>query len=573
MPKEILVDVTREETRVAVIEDGRLVEVYLERSFQKRLAGNIYLGRVENVLPGMQAAFVNIGLERNAFLYVDDVHTLPHAEDWGDSRREVSLPIQNRVREGEELLVQVVKEPFGTKGARVTTHLTLPGRYVVFLPDHDCIGVSRRIKSERERERLKRLAEEVRIPGRGLIVRTVAEGITREELKADVLALYELWKRIQEKAKNSSAPALIHEELELVSWALRDLFGEDVDRLVVNDREAYEKILELLATLGPHLSGRVRLSEGDLWEGYGLDQEIERALRPKVWLKSGGYLVIDEAEALTVIDVNTGKYVGSKSFAETVFRTNMEAVQEIVRQIRLRNLGGIIIIDFIDMERVEHREEILKRLEEELKKDKTRTYVLGLTQLGLVELTRKKVRPSLSSLLERSCPYCDGRGRIPSEETVGIKACREIRALARETQAPALLVQVHPSVAAFLIGGGGSRLRELEKEIGKRIIVRGNEGAHLTHVVVKGLYRDEEIQELAAPVKVGQVLELKVEEAHATNPRNGVARIGGFVVDIEDGRDLVGKTVPVEITRVLRTHAKGRVKDGCSAAGRFDTGS
>lgn len=559
MFKEILIQVTREETRTAVLEDGKLVEVYLERSIQKRLAGNIYLGRVENVLPGMQAAFVNIGLERNAFLYVEDVHTVPHSSDWRTSKRQVSLPIQNRLREGEEILVQVVKEPFGTKGARVTTQLTLPGRYVVFLPGYDCIGVSRRIRSEKERERLKSLAEEVRIPGRGLIVRTVAEGISKEELQADVISLYELWKGIQEKTRHSSAPSLIHQELELVSWVLRDLFGEDVDRLTVNDLETYKNILELLAVLGPHLRNRVRLADSSVWDDYGLDQEIERALRPKVWLKSGGYLVIDEAEALTVVDVNTGKYVGSKNFAETVFRTNLEAVQEIVRQIRLRNLGGIIVIDFIDMERAEHREEILKRLEEELKKDKTRTYVLGLTQLGLVELTRKKVRPSLSSLLERPCPYCEGRGRVPSEETVGMKACREIRALAAQTSAPAILVQVHPSVAAFLIGGGGSHLRELEKEIGKRIIVKGNEGSHIAHMIVKSLHNHEEIADLAAPVKPGQVLALKVEEPHATNPRNGIARINGFVIDVEDGRELVGKTVPVEITRVFRTYAKGMV--------------
>ncbi|HHW40608.1 MAG TPA: Rne/Rng family ribonuclease [Syntrophomonadaceae bacterium] len=562
MLKEILIRVTREETKAAVLEDRRLVEVYLERSFQKRLAGNIYLGRIENVLPGMQAAFVNIGLERNAFLYVEDVHTTPEPADWGPVKREVSLPIQNRIREGEEILVQVVKEPFGTKGARVTTQLTLPGRYVVFLPDYDCVGVSRRIGSEKERERLKSLAEEVRIPGRGLIVRTVAEGVSKEELQADVLALYELWKGIQEKAARSSAPALIHRELELVSWVLRDLFGEDVDRLIVNDPETYEKIMELLMALGPHLRGKVRLAETDVWEEYGLDQEIDRALRRKVWLRSGGYLVIDEAEALTVIDVNTGKYVGSKNFSETVFRTNLEAAQEIVRQIRLRNLGGIIIIDFIDMERAEHRGEILRRLEEELKKDKTRTYVLGLTQLGLVELTRKKVRPSLSSLLERPCPYCEGKGRVASEETVSMKACHDIRALAEQTTAPAILVQVHPSVAAFLIGGGGAHLRELEKEIGKRIIVKGNGSSHLSDVVIKSLHNQEEIADLGAPVKPGQVLELKVEEPHATNPRNGIARLNGFVIDVEEGRSLVGKTVRVEVTRVLRTYARARVVEG-----------
>ncbi|HHY40247.1 MAG TPA: Rne/Rng family ribonuclease, partial [Syntrophaceticus sp.] len=413
MEKDIYIHVTKEETKAAVLENGKLMEIYIDRSFQKRLAGNIYKGKVANVLPGMQAAFVSIGLERNAFLYVEDIRS---------NNQEKALPIQNLVREGEELLVQVVKEPFGTKGARVTTHLTFPGRYVVFMPDLNTVGVSRRIKSERERERLKRIAEEVRIPGRGLIVRTVAEGVSAEELERDVRELYNLWVMVKEKAACKSAPALIHQELELVSWVVRDLFGEDVDRLLTNDQETYEKIIELVQAFEPSLRSRVYLASSDFVEQFDLEQEMTKALRPKVWLKSGGYLVIDEAEALTVIDVNTGKYTGTKNFAETVFRTNMEAVQEIVRQIRLRNLGGIIIIDFIDMELPEHRSEVIRQLEEELKKDKTRTCVLGLTQLGLLELTRKKVRPSLSSLLERSCPYCEGTGRVLSEESVSMNA-------------------------------------------------------------------------------------------------------------------------------------------------------
>ena len=271
MQKEILIQVTKEETKVAVLEKKRLAEVYLERSFQLRLAGNIYKGRIENVLPGMQAAFVNIGLERNAFLYVEDVHTVPGKHE--------NIPIQNLLREGEEILVQVVKEPFGTKGARVTTQLTLPGRYVVLLPDLACIGVSRRITLERKRERLKNLAEEVRIPGSGLIVRTVAEGVSREELAEDVAALSELWKRIKEKSSRSSAPALLYQDLELVSWVLRDLVGEELDRLVVNDPETYEKILELLGSDAHSFGRKVQLVESDLWGDYGIDQEVTRALK------------------------------------------------------------------------------------------------------------------------------------------------------------------------------------------------------------------------------------------------------------------------------------------------------
>ncbi|MGI5867665.1 MAG: Rne/Rng family ribonuclease, partial [Syntrophaceticus schinkii] len=483
MQKEIYIHVTKEETKAAVLEDRKLVEVYLDRSFQRRLAGNIYKGRVANVLPGMQAAFVNIGLERNAFLYVEDARP--------NSGR--SLPIQNTVHEGQEILVQVVKEPFGTKGARVTTHLTFPGRYVVFMPEFNAVGVSRRIRSERERDRLKKIAEEVCIPGRGLIVRTAAEGTAAEELEQDVQEQYRLWKVVQKKAVHKSAPAVIHRELELVSWVLRDLFGEDVDRLTTNDQDTYEKILELVQAYAPHYSSRVFLTTSD-FDDYELDQEINKALRPKVWLKSGGYLVIDEAEALTVIDVNTGKYTGTKNFAETIFRTNIEAIQEIVRQIRLRNLGGIIVIDFIDMELQEHRSEVTRQLEEELTKDKTRTCVLGLTQLGLVELTRKKVRPSLSSLLQRPCPYCEGTGRVLSEETVSMQACQEIRFLAeQERDTEGILVEMHPTVAAFLIGGGGSHLRELEDEIGKKIVIKGSDSSHLEDVQVKALHSREEI--------------------------------------------------------------------------------
>lgn len=550
MQKEIYIHVTKEETKTAVLENGKMMEVYLDRSFQKRLAGNIYKGKVANVLPGMQAAFVSIGLERNAFLYVEDARP---------NNRGGALPIQNLVHEGEELLVQVVKEPFGTKGARVTTHMTFPGRYVVFMPDLNTVGVSRRIKSERERERLKKIAEEVRVPGRGLIIRTVAEGVSADELERDVRELHNLWKLVKEKAAHRSAPALIHQELELVSWVVRDLFGEDVDRLLTNDQDTYEKIIELVQTFEPNLCNRVSLTSSDFAEKFDLEQEVTRALRPKVWLKSGGYLVIDEAEALTVIDVNTGKYTGTKNFAETVFRTNMEAVQEIVRQIRLRNLGGIIIIDFIDMELPEHRSEVIRQLEEELKKDKTRTCVLGLTQLGLVELTRKKVRPSLSSLLERPCPYCEGKGMVLSEESVSMKACHAIRTLAEQKDSLGILVEVHPSVAAFLIGGGGSHLRELEEEIGKKIIIKGSDASHLEDVQVRSLYSREEIIFLSAPVRPGEILDVDVEDAHATNDSDGIARIQGYIVDIENGRELIGKKVLIKIDKVYRTYAKARI--------------
>ena len=398
------------------------------------------------------------------------------------------------------------------------------------------------------------------VPGCGVIVRTAAEGVVAEELEQDMQEQYRLWKMVQKKAVHKSAPAVIHREVELVSWVLRDLFGEDVDRLITNDQDTYEKILELVQASAPHFSSKVFLARSDIDE-YELDQEIEKALRPKVWLKSGGYLVIDEAEALTVIDVNTGKYTGSKNFAETIFRTNMEAIQEIVRQIRLRNLGGIIVIDFIDMELQKHRSEVTRQLEEELKKDKTRTCVLGLTQLGLVELTRKKVRPSLSSLLQRSCPYCEGTGRVLSEESVSMQACQEIRFLADQEQdtAMGILVEMHPTVAAFLIGGGGSHLRELENEISKKIIIKGSDSSHLEDVRVKSLFSKEEIDALSAPVKPGEILEVEVEEAHATIPKDGIARIQGYIIDIEEGSDCIGQKIAIKIDKVYRTCARAHI--------------
>lgn len=557
MKKEIIINVTKEETKAAVLEKGQLMEVYLERALHSRLAGNIYKGRVENILPGMQAAFVNIGLERNAFLHIEDLLKNPIHPEIEEKRKVLS--IQNLLQEGQEILVQVVKEPVGTKGARVSTQITLPGRYAVLFPNMDCLGVSKRIHRERERERLKAIGEEVRIPGTGLIIRTAAEGVSKEDLQEDVRALYHMWQEILEKAAKTSAPALLHREAELVSWVLRDLFSEDVERVVINDPKTYKRALNLLEVIGPHLKTRVVLHEADLWSELGIEQEINRALRPKVWLKNGGYLVIEETEALTVIDVNTGKYTGTKNFAETAFRTNMEAATEIARQLRLRNLGGIIIIDFIDMESPEHKNEVLKHLEKELEKDKTQTFVLGLTRLGLVELTRKKVRPSLSSILERPCPYCAGKGKILSEETVIFKACQEIRELAKRTEAPALFVEAHPSVAGLLIGSGGNRLRELEEDTGKQIIIKGIENLHMEEVHVRSLHDQKEIATLSAPVKAGEILEVKVEDAHASNPENGIARLHGYVIDIENGRAFVGETIPVEITKVYRTYAKARV--------------
>jgi ribonuclease G len=560
MLKEIVVNVGEEETRVAVIEDKLLVEIYIERSINQRLVGNIFKGRVENVLPGMQAAFVNVGLEKNAFLYVEDALPANSQDGSGHAGYTLGANICDVLKQGQEILVQIAKEPIGTKGPRVTTHITLPGRYLVLMPTVDYIGISRRIESEKERERLKDLAARVKPEGMGVIVRTVAEGVDEEELRQDITLLTKLWRKILSRSAHGTVPNVVHRDLELVQRILRDVFTEDVDRLILDSRYEYEKVLELQDISNPRLKIKVFLDEREnIFEEYGIEQEIERALNHKIWLKCGGYLVIDQAEALTAIDVNTGKYVGSINLEDTVLKTNLEAAREIAHQLRLRKIGGIIIVDFIDMSQEVHRSEVLQVLEEEIKKDKTKTNILGITQLGLVEMTRKKVRPSLAEVLQKPCPYCDGRGKVLSEETLGINFKNQIYNAARQTTAETILVEANPAVAARLIGSGGASLRDLETKTGKSLYIRGSAGHHIESVTIRPLHDNEEIQANTLPVKPGEILEVTVEEPHVTNFNDGIARVNGFILDIEGAAAFIGETIPVEVSKVYRTYAKARL--------------
>ncbi len=559
MLKEIVINAGEEETRVAVLEDKVLAEIYIERAVNQRLVGNIFKGRVENVLPGMQAAFVNIGLEKNAFLYVEDAlpTRVPHGNGQGGSA--LGDNICDVLKPGQEVVVQIVKEPIGTKGPRVTTHITLPGRYLVLMPTVDYIGISRRIESEKERERLKDLASRVKPEGMGVIVRTVAEGVEEEEFSQDVALLNKLWRKVLGRAAHGAAPNLVHRDLELIQRILRDVFTEDVDRLILDSRYEYEKVLDLLDVTDPHLKSKVFLDEREnIFEDYGTEQEIEKALKRKVWLKCGGYLVIDQAEAMTAIDVNTGKYVGTTNLEDTVLKTNLEAAREIARQLRLRNIGGIVIIDFIDMTQESNRQGVLKALEEGIKKDKTKTNILGLTQLGLVEMTRKKVRPSLAEVIQKPCPYCEGKGKVMSEETLGIYFKNQIYNIARKTSANTILVEVNPVVAARLIGSGGANLRELESKTGKSLYIRGSSGQHIESITIRPIQDNEELQACTFPVKPGEVLEVRVEEPHVSNNHDGIARVNGFILDIEGAGALVGETIPVEVSKVYRTYAKAR---------------
>lgn len=423
MRKQLITDIGLNESRVALVEDGELAEIYVERPDIDRLVGNIYRGKVSSVLPGMQAAFVDIGYEKNAFLYAGDIIAKKeYSEEVDDHPHDAKgWNIADLVNVGQELTVQVIKEPMGSKGPRVTTNITLPGRHLVLLPDADYTGVSRRIEDEEERAKLKRIAENLKPEGMGLIVRTASEGMEEEDFKDDLSFLLKLWKNIKSKEKSGPVPRCIHKDLSLVYRMVRDLFTKDIDKFIINDRSHYERILELVDIVSPNLKRRVEYfaKDADIFGYYQLDSKLARALSRKVWLKCGGYVIIDRTEALTVIDVNTGKYVGRSNLEDTVLKTNMEAADEIARQLRLRDIGGIIIIDFIDMHDRDHPQMVLDRLKQALKKDRTKSIVVGMTGLGLIEMTRKKVRQDLSSIMLVECPYCEGTGRLPVSDVNG----------------------------------------------------------------------------------------------------------------------------------------------------------
>ncbi|MFO8060659.1 MAG: Rne/Rng family ribonuclease [Bacillota bacterium] len=561
MKKEILVSVDQDEVRVAITEDQEMVEFYIERSASERLAGNVYLGKVENVLPGMEACFVDVGLERNAFLYVDDAYPVRSEEEdeLPDDVRKAT--ISKLVHRGQRVMVQIVKEPIGSKGARVTRAVTLPGRYLVLMPVVDYVGVSRRITDEKERSRLKQIAQSVRDPGTGLIVRTVAEGKGEKDLCEDYKFLVKQWREIEKKSKRAKAPALLYRDMGLSYRILRDCLDRNVTLLLVDDRQEYEKILGLLDVLAPTRKQVVKLyrEKEDLFDRRGVNEEIEKAVSRRVWLDCGGYLVFDRTEALTSIDVNTGRYVGKADLQSTVVKTNLEAAEEIARQLRIRDIGGIIIIDFIDMDSPKNREKVVEVLENALSRDKTRATVLGITQLGLVEMTRKKVKESLGDILLKPCPYCEGSGQVVAEHTMSSKVRSAIRKALLQSSAEALLVEVHPSVAALVIGAGGSNLKKLEEQTGRSVYVRGAESCHPEEMKIVAMGDREDVERQALPVKEGDVLELKIEEPHISNAKDGIARVEGYVIDVEEGGRFVGDTARVEIIKAYRTYARARL--------------
>jgi len=558
MFKEILISIDEMENRIAILEDGKLMEIFIAR--EERQIGSIYKGKVANVLPGMQAAFIDIGFERNAFLCVDDAMSRIHLELDVDIR---SVSIKDLLKVNQETLVQIVKESIGTKGARVTTHITLPGRFLVIVPTANYIGVSRRIEDEKERERLKKVVEEIKPKNFGLIVRTAAEGKSRDELNKDFQFLLKLWNKVQVTAQKKQAPALIHQELTLVYKIIRDVFTQDVDRLIIDSPVEYDKILELIDIIAPHLKSRIRLymERNPLFQAYGVEAEIDKTLRRKVWLESGGYIIIDKSEALTSIDVNTGKYIGRTSLADTILRTNLEAAEEITRQVRLRDIGGILILDFIDMERQEDRNKVMKALYEALRKDRTKTHIVGLTELGLVQVTRKRVNKDLDELLRSPCPYCGGKGRVLSDTTIYIKACMEIKNVAEDPKVESMLVTVHPRMGMRLLGWEGEDLEQLEKEIGKPIYLRVSHRMHVERIDIETTPTKRIIEKKIKPLIPGEELELEVEEVFGLNLQNGMCVYNGNLIEVIQAGNRIGKNINVIVTLVTRSYAQAEIKE------------
>lgn len=559
MSKEIIVNVDTRETRVALVEMGKLVELHVER--EERVVGSIYKCKVSNVLSGMDAAFVDIGLERNAFLYVADV--LPEMDDEvPSSRRESyrSVKIKDVLKVGQEVLVQVVKGPRGTKGARVSTRISLPGRYLVLMPESDHIGVSRKIESDVERDRLKKICDSIRPLGFGMIVRTEAEGRGEADIRRDLEFLLRMWSQVQEKAAKISAPGLVHQELSLIYKTIRDMFSSDVNKMIIDSPVDYEKAIELIELMSPKLKSKLVLYDESepIFERFAVEPEIESLLRRKVWLKSGGHLTIDSTEALTTIDVNTGKFIGSTSLSDTILKTNLDSVNEIARQLRLRDIGGIIVIDFIDMANPKDRAKVVQALEKELHRDRTRTKISHISPLGLIEMTRKRTGETLTEIVTETCPYCQGRGRVEAPSTVSLSIERELRRMASEVDEEAFLVTANPEVAMHLIGGNGEIIDEIERRLKRAIYVRANESLHIEkYEIIPGDM--QEMDRHMLPWKKGQTIECSVVRNPFSILPRATAWMEGYLVELENGGKYIGRRVKAKLGDIHRSYAFGEV--------------
>jgi len=482
MRREIVIDAVGSESRVAIIEDGRLVELMNERPDDTRIVGDLYLGKVEAVLPGIQAAFVDIGTEKSAFLHVSDVSEVDEDDDEngnggrnGNRRNRKYPPIQDVIERGQELLVQVTKEPIGTKGPRVTTQVSLPGRFIVYMPDSKHVGVSRKIDDREERARLRKMAHEAIGKGQGgVIIRTVGEELTKKTLVAEFKSLRGTWEKVQRRVASVKAPASVHREATLTSGIIRDLFSEKVDSLTVDSEELEQEIKSYLGQVGPELLDRVKLYRGDvpIFDEFGIEEDIRAAFRRRVDLKSGGYIVIEHTEALVSVDVNTGRYTGRKDPAKTIIKTNLEAASEIARQLRLRDIGGIIVCDFIDMDEAEHREKVQHEMRSHLGRDRARSKVFSISDLGLLEISRQRVRPSLIQTATQPCPSCGGTGRVLAPDTIVRRLERALRRARSAGEKRDLTLRVHPEVALYLLEEEPRFLKRVSRELKIELDIR-----------------------------------------------------------------------------------------------------
>jgi ribonuclease G len=596
--KQLLVTVDRGETRVAILEsegttsgsnrgrgakrqdDWRVAELYIERRGSRSIVGNIYKGKVDNVLPGLEAAFVDLGLEKNGFLHADDI-VFPGVEvaRRGRTGRQRGKRITELLKPGQEVLVQAVKDPLKTKGPRLSMQLSIAGRYLVYVPQGEGVGVSRRL-DDKERDRLRKAAGKVDLGEGGAIVRTAAQGAKREDFEREIKYLHKLHDVLQQRAKDVPAPAMIFQEADLSVRVARDIFSGEFEKAIVDDHKQHHRLESFFNRTAPELLERLEFyddKDEPLFERYGVEEAIESVLRRRVDLPSGGYLMIDYAEAMTVIDVNSGSFTGrgrGAKLEDTITKTNLEAAEEVVRQLRLRDIGGIIVIDFIDMARARNRDTVLKTLRKSLDEDRTKTYVVEISPLGLVEMTRQNVTDGVREILTKACPTCEGEGVVLSEETVALEVDRWLRDLVAERpKPPAFLIRVHPKVASILVGthGAPGTIAEIEEETGRHFHFEGTEALPIDHfeVVLEGTR--EEVEERALPFREGEEVLVKIEEPHMYNEDDAVAKLDGYIVSVFGAAPLVGEKTLVRIEKVGRSSAQASLVNAPASASEAES--
>ncbi len=552
----MLVSTDRNETRVAILESKQVTQLYFDRKRNHSLVGNIYLGKIENVLSSLDAAFVDIGEEKNAFLYINEVAYDMELEE----SHEIVRRIQHILKPDQMVLVQVTKDPMKGKGARLTTYISLPGRFLVLAPFNEGVGVSRRIDGK-DRDSLKALAEEIKPKDCGLIIRTASKNIPKAKLNKEVKQLLKLWSFIMKKSVSSNRPVLIHQEYSIVIRLLRDIFSEDFDAIYTDDKNVKKEILNYIRNTGISFNNIIlHHGETDLFEHFNVNVVIDSALERKVWLKSGGFIVIDYGEAMTAIDVNTGKFTSGKTSAHTIFKTNLEAAEVIASQLRLRDIGGIIVIDFIDMTSESDRQKVFSRFKQLLEKDKTKTEILAFSKLGLLEMTRKNVSDGIVGTMCKQCPCCGGKGFTKSEETIRLDVERKIKKLASENKSKAFLIKLHPSIASLIIGKSGKNLKNLESITKKYLAIKSEQNIGLDSFIIEAEGSVAEIIEVSKPFKVGDIMDIVIEEPYSHNRSDGLARLQGYVLQVVGGRKYIGSKVTVEITAISKTSAIAIIK-------------